>query len=124
MGKILIVDDFKSIRSVVVNTIEKYGYETIQAENGEEAINIINDIGTSIDLIISDYNMPKVNGYELLLWVKNNTKYKKIPFILLTSESNMDKMKKSKEAGLDAWILKPYKIESFIQNIKYLIDKK
>jgi len=126
MGKnstILVVDDFKSIRKVVSDTLHNYGFKTIEAENGQEALAILNEEAKNIDLILSDYNMPSINGQELLEKVKENSLFKNIPFVLLTSENDREKIMKAKEVGLDAWIQKPYKIKAFVDLLNYTIEK-
>nr|WKN36708.1 response regulator [Tunicatimonas sp. TK19036] len=120
---ILVVDDFASIRKVIGDTLHRYGYNTLEAQNGEDALNQLRQNGNKIDLIISDYNMPTMDGYKLLEHVKGDPALKQHPFILLTSEDNNDKKKKAKEVGLDAWVTKPYKIDSFMALIKYNITK-
>ncbi len=120
---ILVVDDFESIRKVISETLNRHGFTTVHARNGKDALDILQKGYHKIDLILSDYNMPDMSGFDLLKEVKSSQELKKHPFILLTSETNTEKKKQAKEAGLDAWIEKPYKIESFISLIKYNIDK-
>lgn len=120
---VLVVDDFQSIRKVVKDTLVRYGFEVLDADNGINALEVISQKNGKIDAIISDYNMPGMNGMDFLKEVKGTPKYKKIPFLLLTSETSKDKMKEAKEVGLDAWIQKPYTIDLFINQIKYCIEK-
>ncbi|WP_020533360.1 response regulator [Flexithrix dorotheae] len=121
--RILIVDDFQSIRRVLGNTLTTHGFEITEAENGKKALDFLLGSNQPIDLILSDYNMPEMNGFEFLESVKKSNSLKNIPFVLLTSETSREKMKEAKAAGLDAWIEKPYKIEAFITQIKYCIEK-
>lgn len=123
MLKILVVEDFKSIRNVICNTLNGYGFETLEAENGKIATSVLDQNPGKIDLIISDYNMPEMNGYELLKATKESPMHKNIPMILITSEKDLNKMKEAKALGLGAWIQKPYKIENLIDQINYCIDK-
>ncbi len=121
---ILVVDDFESIRKVIADTLHRHGFQTIGAKNGKDALEILEASEKPIDLILSDFNMPVMNGFDLLKKVKSNETLKKHPFILLTSEASTEKKKLAKEAGLDAWIEKPYKIDTFISLIKYNIAKR
>jgi len=118
---ILVVDDFQSIRRVQGNTLARYGFKTKEAEHGKAALDILYSGDAEIDLIVSDYNMPVMDGLELLNKVKADHKFKDIPFILLTSEECKEKKKEAKNAGLDAWITKPYKIDAFINRINFLL---
>ncbi|MFP4342610.1 MAG: response regulator [Cyclobacteriaceae bacterium] len=115
-GKILVVEDFESIREYLCKFLVTKGYQTVGAENGQQALNYLSQ--DSFNLIISDYNMPEVNGMQLLEAIKANTAMQSIPMILLTSEKCLDKMKAAREAGLFAWIVKPYKIDNFISTIE------
>lgn len=117
---ILVIDDFASIRDFVCETLQRRGYDTISASNGNEAYKILSD-RTNVDLILTDYNMPDCTGFELLKKVKANPDLVKLPVIFLTTESNPDKMKAAKEAGLSAWIKKPYRSESFFAQIENCI---
>ncbi|ETR65128.1 MAG: Chemotaxis protein cheY, partial [Candidatus Magnetoglobus multicellularis str. Araruama] len=85
--KILLVDDFKSTRNLERSMLHAVGYtNVVDAEDGDDAINKLQQEG-DIDLIISDWNMPNRNGYELLVWVREHEKYKHIPFIMATAQS-------------------------------------
>lgn len=120
---ILVVDDFQSIRKVICETLEKYGFKTMQAENGSAALEILSVSYSKIDLILSDYNMPSMGGQELLEKIKGSRSLASIPFVLLTSENDREKMVRAKRSGLDAWVQKPYKINAFIDILNHSINK-
>lgn|SRR5690606_5519751 len=115
--KILVIDDFASIRDFVCETLQRKGYSTVSASNGNEAYDILSG-NRDIDLVLTDYNMPDCTGYELLKRIKSNPDMLKLPVVFLTTESNPDKMKAAKQAGLSAWIKKPYRAESFFAQIE------
>jgi two-component system, chemotaxis family, chemotaxis protein CheY len=115
--RILVVEDFGSIRSFVCDTLNRKGYDTIGAGNSKEALAILSGRDRDIHLVLTDYNMPDGTGYELLQKMKASPETAHIPVIFLTTESNPDKMKKAKEAGLTAWVKKPYRAESFFDQI-------
>ncbi|MBK6264551.1 response regulator [Marivirga sp. S37H4] len=121
--KILVVDDFQIIRELLKSTLSIKGYEITTANNGKEALNVLNEVHDPYDLIISDYNMPEMNGYELLKQIRINPIYQYKPFILLTTEKDPQKMRDAKNAGVTAWIGKPYKLDAFLAQIKYVINK-
>jgi two-component system, chemotaxis family, chemotaxis protein CheY len=119
--KILVVDDFASIRDFVCETLQRKGYETIGASNGNEAFKLLS--GTpDVDLVLTDYNMPDCTGFELLKKIKSDATVSRVPVIFLTTESNPDKMKAAKAAGLSAWIKKPYRSETFFAQIENVIN--
>ena len=118
---ILVVDDFTSIRQFVCETLERKGYATLSATNGNEAFSVLTD-NSGIDLVLTDYNMPDCTGFELLKKIKGNPAVAGVPVIFLTTESHPDKMRAAKEAGLAAWIKKPYRAETFFAQIENVIS--
>jgi len=119
---ILVVDDFASIRDFVCQTLQRKGYDTISANNGNEAFQILTERPESINLVLSDYNMPDCTGFELLKKIKETPTVAKVPVIFLTTEANIDKMRIAREAGLSAWIKKPYRSETFFAQIENAIN--
>lgn len=115
--RILVIDDFESIRDFVCETLQRKGYDTVSAANGNEAYDILSG-REDIDLVLTDYNMPDCTGFELLKKIKANPALLKLPVIFLTTESSPEKMKAAKDAGLSAWIKKPYRSESFFAQIE------
>lgn len=118
---ILVVDDFASIRQFVCETLERKGYGTLGANNGNEAYSILSQNLSHVSLVLTDYNMPDCTGFELLKKIKSNPETSNVPVVFLTTESNPDKMRSAKEAGLAAWIKKPYRAESFFAQIENAI---
>ena len=118
--KILVVDDFASIRDLVCDTLQRKGYDTIGASNGTEAFSLLTN-NPDVNLVLTDYNMPDCTGFELLKKIKSSGELAKVPVIFLTTESNPDKMRAAKEAGLSAWIKKPYRSETFFAQIENAI---
>src|SRR5262245_42901015 len=117
---ILVVDDFSSIRDFVSETLERKGYATVKASNGNEAYKLLTD-STAIDLVLTDYNMPDCTGFELLKKIKSNPVVSHVPVIFLTTEANPEKMRSAKSEGLSAWIKKPYRAETFFAQIENAI---
>jgi|SRR5687767_15953799 CheY-like chemotaxis protein len=114
---ILVVDDFASIRDFVCETLQRKGYQTLGAANGNEAYKVLTET-EDVKLVLTDYNMPDCTGFELLKKIKDNPTVSNVPVIFLTTESNPDKMRSAKEAGLTAWIKKPYRSETFFAQIE------
>ncbi|HEY0744305.1 MAG TPA: response regulator [Chryseosolibacter sp.] len=119
---ILVVDDFTSIRNFVCETLQRRGYETIGAANGNEAYTILTEKPNKVNLVLTDYNMPDCTGFDLLKLIKTNAATSNVPVIFLTTELSGDKMAKAREAGLDAWIKKPYRAETFFSEIENVIS--
>lgn len=109
---ILIVDDSASIRQVVALTLRGAGYEVIEASDGKDALSKLT--GQRVHLIISDVNMPVMNGIELLKQVKAHPTYKFTPVIMLTTESSDSMKEEGRAAGAKAWMVKPFKPEQIL----------
>ena len=114
---ILVVDDFASIRNFVCSTLQRKGYSTLGASNGNEALKILNERSGNVNLVLTDYNMPDCTGFDLLKKIKDNPATSNIPVIFLTTELSYQKMESAQKAGLFAWIKKPYRSEDFFEKI-------
>ena len=117
---ILVVDDFASIRDFVCETLHRNGYETYGVANGKQAYQFLTD-KPEVNLVLTDYNMPDCTGFELLKKIKSNPDISRVPVVFLTTESSPDKMKAAKDAGLSAWIKKPYRAVTFFAQIENAI---
>jgi len=116
---ILIVDDSASLRQVVAIALKKEGYEVIEACDGQDALTKLN--GTKFHLIISDVNMPRMDGITMVKELKKKAEYKFTPIIMLTTESGDDMKMAGKEAGVKAWVVKPFKPEQMLTAVSKLI---
>jgi len=119
---ILVVDDFASIRDFVCDTLQRKGYETLGAANGNEAYQVLAEKASDVNLVLTDYNMPDCTGFELLQKIKANPSIANVPVVFLTTESNPDKIRAAKEAGLSGWIKKPYRAEMFFSQIENALN--
>lgn len=113
---IVVVDDFENTRWVIEFALRRFDCEVLKAENGKEALKFFD--GREIDLLITDYNMPVMDGAQLVEEVRNMTKYQFIPALMLTTETNEQKKQKAQEVKVTAWIQKPFKQEEFLSIIK------
>lgn len=119
--KVMVVEDFGSIRSYLCKSLESKGFITFGASNGEEALSLIQQHEEMMDLIITDFNMPKLNGMGLLDALNKDAKTSNIPVIVLSTEKDPLKMKEAKEKGVKAWIPKPYKIQTFFAMVNKVL---
>ncbi|MBW1861592.1 MAG: response regulator [Deltaproteobacteria bacterium] len=107
--KVLIVDDSLPMRSVVKKTIKASGFKVSQffdASNGEEALNILRE--EWLDLVLTDYNMPDMNGLELIEEMKKNEELKTIPVVMVTTEGSQQRVEEFMEKGVADYIKKPF----------------
>ncbi|NMG68115.1 response regulator [Azoarcus indigens] len=117
---ILIVDDSASIRMVVKTALTGAGYEVIEAADGQDALARLD--GRKINLVISDVNMPRLDGIGFLRQMKQKPGYQFTPVIMLTTESEADKMRQGKEAGAKAWVVKPFQPAQMLAAVAKLIQ--
>lgn len=115
---ILIVDDSASVRQVVAMTLEGGGYDVIQAVDGMDGLKKLD--GKKIHLIISDVNMPNMDGITMVKKIKQMANYKFTPIIMLTTEGAEDKKKQGQAAGAKAWIVKPFQPAQMLQAVSML----
>jgi two-component system chemotaxis response regulator CheY len=107
MGKILVVDDSSTMRRIIVNTLKRLGYnDTIQAADGVEAWEAYNNNKNDIEVIITDWNMPNMNGLELVKKIRAVDK--KIPIIMVTTEGGKEEVVTALKAGVNNYIVKPF----------------
>jgi two-component system chemotaxis response regulator CheY len=115
LRKVLIVDDSVSIRLTVSFTLRHGGYEVIEAENGHDAMNKL--AAEMVDLIITDLNMPVMDGITLILKIRELPAMKSKPILMLTTEGLPSKKEQGKAAGATGWIVKPIDPERLLQTV-------
>jgi two-component system, chemotaxis family, chemotaxis protein CheY len=116
-GKILFVDDSPVIKKVVKRTVENMGYEFIDATNGKEALDILAKEMNNVIVILSDWNMPVMNGFDFLKAVKSNKSFQHIPVIMITTESEKSNINKALEAGAANYIIKPFNGDEVVKKV-------
>lgn len=114
--RFLVVDDSASIRQLVSFALGDAGFEVEEAINGEEAVSRL--AGPRFDLIITDLNMPHMDGIELIKKIRGTAEYRFIPIIMLTTEAQEDKKRQGKEAGASGWIVKPFSPEQILNVVR------
>ncbi|MFD2111487.1 response regulator [Thiorhodococcus fuscus] len=116
---IMIVDDSASVRQVVTIALKGAGYDVVDACDGKDALTKLD--GRKIHLIISDVNMPNMDGITFVKQVKAHPSYKFTPVIMLTTESAADKKQRGQEAGAKAWIVKPFQPQQMLGAVSKLV---
>jgi len=116
---ILIVDDSASVRQVVSITLRQAGYDVLEGNDGKDALSKLT--GQKVHLIISDVNMPNMDGISLVKAVKQLPAYKFTPIVMLTTESQEAKKREGQEAGAKAWIVKPFKPDQLLGVVQKLV---
>lgn len=116
---IMTADDSASMRQMISFTLKQAGYDVVEAEDGKDALTKAKD--THIDMLVTDLNMPNMNGLELINEIRAIPKFKFIPIIMLTTESDAEKKKQGKQAGATGWLVKPFQPPQLISVIKKVL---
>ena len=117
--KILIVDDSRLVLSLHTNILKKLGYECTSAENGALALEAC--LKTPFDLILTDINMPKMDGYEFTKRVRDASGYEQTPIIMISTEHEAQDKTRGMEAGVNVYIVKPVASEDLAMQVKILL---
>ncbi|HEU6438296.1 MAG TPA: response regulator [Nitratidesulfovibrio sp.] len=115
---IMTVDDSASIRQMVGFTLRNAGYEVVEAKDGKDAVS---KLSGPIKMVITDLNMPNMDGIELIRQIRANPSYKFIPVIMLTTESQATRKQEGKTAGATGWIVKPFQPEQLLAVVKKVL---
>jgi len=119
--KILVVDDFATMRKVIRNLLKQIGYDNvIEAENGQIAFKTLKS--QQVDFIISDWNMPTMSGLELLKAVRADADLGKTPFLMVTAEALKENVVEAVKAGVNNYIVKPFTAEILESKIAKIIE--
>lgn len=121
--RVLVVDDFPTMRRIVKNLLKQLGFENIdEAENGEDALNKLKS--GEYGLVVSDWNMPVMEGIELLKNVRNDPQLKDIAFLMVTAEAEKEKVIEAIKAGVDNYVVKPFTGEVLKEKLEKIAQKK
>ncbi len=118
---ILIVDDSETVRQVLQLALGNAGYEVVEAEDGFDALQRLSC--TKVDMLITDLNMPNMDGLDLIKKVRSEVKYRFTPIVMLTTESSEEKKKAGRLAGASGWIVKPFKPEQLLKVVKMVLGE-
>jgi two-component system, chemotaxis family, chemotaxis protein CheY len=110
--RILTIDDSKTMRDMLLLTLTDAGFEVLQGVDGEDGLAVLGD--QRVDVIITDINMPKMDGYEVIRQLRQNPRHKTTPILVLTTESDSDKRTIARSAGATGWMVKPFDPEGLI----------
>lgn len=111
--KILTVDDSATMRQMVTYTLKGAGFDVVEAEDGVQALAVLDK--TPVDVVITDLNMPNMDGFGLIERIRGTARYQYTPILMLTTESDVEKKERGKAAGATGWIVKPFNPEKLVQ---------
>ncbi len=107
MKSALILDDSKAMRMILRKIMTELGFEVKEAGNGVEGMDLLEKEG-AVDLVLVDWNMPEMNGFEFIMAVRSRNEYKKIRLVVVSSEAQAQNMERMFEAGADEYVTKPF----------------
>lgn len=116
--RILTIDDSKTIRDMLMLTLVEAGFDVIQAVDGQDGLDVLAKDTGEIDCIITDINMPRMDGYEVIRNLRKDPAYKSKPILVLTTESDGDKKNLAREAGATGWMVKPFDPERLVATVR------
>lgn len=116
---LLIVDDSASMRQMVSFTLKDAGYEVVAANNGKDALSKVE--GNGVAMVITDLNMPEMDGIEFIRQMRSKPGYKFLPIVMLTTESQESKKQAGKQAGASGWLVKPFQPEQLIDVVRKFV---
>lgn len=119
--KILVVDDSAAIRQSISFILKQEGYDTVEAQDGLDALSVLGTLD-AVDLIITDVNMPNLDGIGFIRKARELPKFKFTPILVLTTESQGSKMNEGKEAGATGWIVKPFNADKLLGIVKKVAE--
>jgi two-component system chemotaxis response regulator CheY len=122
---ILVVDDAKTMRKIVIRMLNELGFTQIsEAGDGAQAFEVLANANPSINLIISDWNMPVSTGLDLLKRVRSDSRFKNVPFMLATTEAEGSQVKEAVTVGVDNYLLKPFTTEGMREKLTLVYKKR
>ncbi len=116
---ILTVEDSRSMRQMVSYSLNEAGYEVVEAVDGEDGLDKL--LTKKFDLILTDHNMPKMDGIAMIKEVRSMPEYQSVPILVLTTESGEDMKAQGKAAGATGWVVKPFEPEKLLMIINKVI---
>jgi len=120
MAKIMTVDDSVSLRKLVASALQAAGHHVSEADSGASALNVAKT--TSFDLVISDLNMPGMDGLTLVAQLRQIPAYRSTPILILTTEMDPQKKQAAKAAGATGWLVKPFDPAQLLATIRKVLD--
>lgn len=115
----LLVDDSKMIRMLLGHIMHAFGFETFEAEDGRAALEVLEAEGV-VDVVLLDWNMPRMDGYELLRVLRGDARYSALKIMMVTTESEMAQIARALDAGADEYIMKPFNDEIIHSKLELL----
>lgn len=120
MGTALVIDDSRAIRMILGRTLNRFGYEVCSAANGREALDMIDQQDLALSVILVDWNMPEMNGLDFVKTIRADPRYREVPLMMVTTETEIEQMYRALEAGANEYVMKPFTDEVIADKLRLL----
>lgn len=120
MGTALVIDDSRAIRMILGRTLNRFGYEVCSAANGREALDMIGQQDLALSVILVDWNMPEMNGLDFVKTIRSDPRYREVPLMMVTTETEIEQMYRALEAGANEYVMKPFTDEVIADKLRLL----
>ena len=118
MAKALVVDDSKAVRMILAKTLKELGFEVREAANGREALEVIEVEKTAVSLVLADWNMPEINGLELVKQLRQKPELAALKVVMVTTETELNQMVAALEAGANEYVMKPFTRDILVEKLQ------
>ena len=118
MSKALVVDDSKTIRMIIRRVLTELGFEVCEAANGIEALKVLDAEKTAVSLVLADWNMPEINGLELVKSLRQRPEFASIKILMVTTETEIGQMTQALEAGANEYVMKPFTKDVLVEKLE------
>jgi two-component system chemotaxis response regulator CheY len=118
MARALVVDDSRAVRMILAKTLKELGFEVCEAANGREALEIIEAEKSAVNLVLADWNMPEINGLELLKKLRQDPELSSLVVVMVTTETELDQMAAALEAGANEYVMKPFTKDILVEKLQ------
>jgi two-component system chemotaxis response regulator CheY len=118
MAKALVVDDSRAVRMILAKILKELGYEVLEAANGREALEIMATEKTAVKLVLADWNMPEINGLDLLKRLRQNPELSSLVVVMVTTETELHQMKAALDAGANEYVMKPFTKDILVEKLE------
>ena len=118
MARAMVVDDSRAVRMLITRALRGFGFEVMEAANGRDALEALDAAEAPMELILTDWNMPEMNGLELVKEIRTRTRFAATPVIMVSTETERDQMVVALAAGATEYVMKPFTSESLAGKLR------
>jgi two-component system chemotaxis response regulator CheY len=118
MPKALVVDDSRAVRMIISRTLKELGFEVCEAANGREALEVIEVQKSTVTLVLADWNMPEMNGLDLLRQLRRKPEHSSLVVVMVTTETELGQMVTALDAGANEYIMKPFTKDVLVEKLE------